>query len=43
LLGELRAHFEISNKVWDTSIKTLTKNQLLTVFKEGDLLLIKLN
>ena len=43
LLGELRAHFEISNKVWDTSLKTLTKNQLLTVFKEGELLMIKLN
>jgi lysyl-tRNA synthetase class 2 len=43
LLGELRVHFEISNKVWDTSLKTLTKNQLLTVFKEGELLMIKLN
>lgn len=43
LLGELRAYFEISNKLWDTSLKTLTKNQLLTVFKEGDLLLVKLN
>jgi len=43
LLGELRAEFEISNKLWDTSIKTLTKNQLLTVFKENDLLLVKVN
>ena len=42
LLGELRAQFDISNKLWDTSIKTLTKNQLLAVSKEGDLLLIKL-
>lgn len=43
LLGELRAEFEISNKLWDTSIKTLTKNQLLSVFKEGELLLVKCN
>jgi lysyl-tRNA synthetase class 2 len=43
LLSELRGHFDISNKLWDTSLKTLTKNQLLTVYKEGDLLLIKLN
>jgi lysyl-tRNA synthetase class 2 len=42
LLGELRAQFDISNKLWDTSIKTLTKNQLLAVSKEGDLLLVKL-
>ena len=43
LLGELRAEFEISNKLWDTSIKTLTKNQLLSVFKEGELMLVKCN
>lgn len=43
LLGELRAEFEISNKLWDTSIKTLTKNQLLSVFKENDLLFVKVN
>ncbi len=42
LLGELRAAFEISNKLWDTSIKTLTKNNLVSVFKEGDLLWVKL-
>jgi lysyl-tRNA synthetase class 2 len=42
LLGELRAAFEISNKLWDTSIKTLTKNNLVSVFKEGELLLVKL-
>ncbi|MEN9744156.1 MAG: lysine--tRNA ligase [Bacteroidota bacterium] len=42
LLGELRAAFDISNKLWDTSIKTLTKNNLLSVFKEGELLLVKL-
>jgi lysyl-tRNA synthetase class 2 len=43
LLSELRGHFDISNKLRDNSLKTLTKNQLLTVYKEGDLLLIKLN
>lgn len=42
LLSELRAAFEISNKLWDTSIKTLTKNNLVSVFKEGDLLWVKL-
>ncbi len=42
LLGELRAQFDISNKLWDTSLKTLTKNQLLVVSKENDLLLIRL-
>lgn len=43
LLSELRTHFDISNKLWDTSLKTLTKNQLLTVFKDGELLLVKFN
>ena len=42
LLGELRAAFEISNKLWDTSIKTLTKNNLVSVFKDGELLFVKL-
>jgi lysyl-tRNA synthetase class 2 len=42
LLSELRAAFEISNKLWDTSIKTLTKNNLVSVFKDGDLVLVKL-
>ena len=41
LLSELRAAFEISNKLWDTSIKTLTKNNLVSVFKDGELLLVK--
>ena len=41
LLSELRAVFEISNKLWDTSIKTLTKNNLVSVFKDGELLLVK--
>jgi lysyl-tRNA synthetase class 2 len=43
LLSALRAHFDISNKLWDTSLKTLTKHQLLGVFKEGELLLVKVN
>jgi len=42
LLGELRAQFDISNKLWDTSLKTLTKNQLLAVSKEDALLFVKL-
>ena len=42
LLSELRTHFDISNKLWDNSIKTLTKNQLLAVSKENDLLFIRL-
>jgi hypothetical protein len=42
LLSELRTHFDISNKLWDNSIKTLTKNQLLAVSKEDDLLFIRL-
>ena len=41
-LSALRAKFEISNKVWDTSIKTLTKNNLLKVSKEDELLLVRL-
>lgn len=41
-LSALRAKFDISNKVWDTSIKTLTKNNLLKVSKENDQLLIKI-
>jgi len=42
LLSELRAKLEMSNKQWDTSIKTLTKNNLLKVSKEEDLLYIRL-
>jgi len=41
-LSALRAKFDISNKVWDTSIKTLTKNHLLKVSKENNQLLIKI-
>jgi lysyl-tRNA synthetase class 2 len=42
LLGELRSQFDISNKQWDTSVKTLTKNNLLKVSKEEDNLIIRL-
>lgn len=41
-LSALRSKFDISNKVWDTSIKTLTKNNLVKVSKENEQLLIKL-
>lgn len=42
LLADLRSKFEISNKQWDTSIKTLTKSNLLNVSKEGDSLFVRL-
>jgi lysyl-tRNA synthetase class 2 len=43
VLPELRAQFaEMSNKVWDNSVKTLTKNNLLKVSKENDILFIRL-
>ena len=41
-LPELRAKFELSNKAWDTSIKTLTKNNLVKVMKEEERLIIKI-
>ena len=37
----VRATIDCSNKQWDVSLKTLTKNQLLKVFKEEDVLYIK--
>jgi lysyl-tRNA synthetase class 2 len=43
VLPELRAQFaEMSNKVWDNSVKTLTKNNLLKVSKENEILYIRL-
>jgi lysyl-tRNA synthetase class 2 len=43
ILPELRALFaEMSNKVWDNSLKTLTKNNLLKVSKENEILHIRL-
>ena len=40
-LSELRAQFEVSNKVWDNSMKTLTKNNLLRVSKENESLMVR--
>jgi lysyl-tRNA synthetase class 2 len=40
-LGEVRINIECSNKQWDQSLKALTKNQLLVVFKEADEVWIK--
>jgi lysyl-tRNA synthetase class 2 len=42
LLSDLRAKVDMSNKQWDTSLKTLTKNNLLKVSKEDDLLYVRL-
>jgi lysyl-tRNA synthetase class 2 len=43
ILPDLRAQFaEMSNKVWDNSVKTLTKNNLLKVSKENEILYIRL-
>ena len=41
-LPELRAKFEMSNKAWDTSIKTLTKNNLVKVMKEEERLMVRI-
>ncbi len=42
LLADLRSKVDMSNKQWDTSIKTLTKNNLLKVSKEDEVLYIRL-
>ena len=42
-LSDLRSKFDLSNKAWDTSIKTLTKNNLVKVVKEGDQLWVKIS
>lgn len=41
-LAELKEQMGLSNKAWDTSVKTLTKNNLLKVEKTNDALLIHL-
>jgi len=41
-LSSLRTKFSMSNKQWDTSIKSLTKQNLLKVSKEDDVLIIRL-
>ena len=40
-LPSLRSKFDVSNKQWDISLKNLTKNQLLKVSKENDILFIE--
>jgi hypothetical protein len=40
-LPELRNKFSMSNKQWDTSIKSLTKQNLLKVLKEDDKLIVR--
>jgi len=41
-LSALRTKFEMSNKQWDTSLKSLTKQNLLKVSKEEEVLVIRL-
>ena len=40
---QLKEKFEMSNKVWDTSIKTLTKHNLIKVTKELEELWVRLS
>ena len=42
-LFQLKVKFEMSNKVWDTSIKTLTKHNLIKVTKELEVLWVRLS
>ena len=42
-LFQLKEKFEMSNKVWDTSIKTLTKHSLIKVTKELEELWVRLS
>ena len=42
-LFQLKEKFEMSNKVWDTSIKTLTKHDLIKVTKELEELWVRLS
>jgi lysyl-tRNA synthetase class 2 len=42
-LFQLKEKFEMSNKVWDTSIKTLTKHNLVKVTKELEELWVRLS
>ena len=41
VLNDVRSNVECSNKQWDLSLKHLTKNQLVKIVKEGDIVLIK--
>jgi hypothetical protein len=40
-LTDIRVMIDCSNKQWDVSVKFLTKNQLLKVFKLEEVLYIK--
>jgi lysyl-tRNA synthetase class 2 len=40
-LPSLRSKFDVSNKLWDVSLKNLTKHQLLKVSKENETLFIE--
>ena len=40
-LSAMRNKVDCSNKQWDLSLKHLTKNQLVSVYKENDELWIK--
>ena len=39
---ELKHYAELSNKKWDKTIKSLTKNQLLKVFKNDSGIFVEL-
>lgn len=43
LLADLKSASELSNKAWDKAIKGLTKLQLVSVAKQADALICKLN
>ena len=43
LLSDLKSASELSNKAWDKAIKGLTKLQLVSVAKQADALICKLN
>ena len=42
-IGELKDFAELSNKKWDKTIKSLTKNKLLKVFKNDTGIFVELN
>jgi lysyl-tRNA synthetase, class II len=42
-ISELRTKIECSNKQWDISLKNLTKNRLVKVYKEGETVFIQLD
>ena len=42
-IGELKDFTELSNKKWDKTIKSLTKNKLLKVFKNDSGIFVELN